>query len=438
MTFSSRCTVPRQWLPFLGPKLGIAKVLYSLATDPDDFDIHNVFPTVTSLGRLLGHEQPLSPHAGGAGIRLEEATNRAMGELVERYAFFAYDGSGAIVASFNELIEQGHRPVPLESLTYFSLEQHRSKTFPYAKFTETTRVVWLKGTHLLDGLTSYVPDQLVSLGNSDSPIEMVPLFYPTSSGCAVATSMEEALFNGLLETIERDAIMIRWYARLPPPILDIDPLDLLPGRPLALHGGLEIRVHDLTVDGDIPVAGVTCIERTGRPCFFILGAGAALDIWTAARKALLEVGQGRPFIKYLVKRSEAPGEDALFSDFESNLRFYAEPSNARYVEWFLQNSKLSARTFSPMPEAKNPRHNLMDLLDRCESMALTPIAFDMTTQEMLDIGLFACKVFVPELVPLCVPSAPFLAHPRLVQFNRSPNLESGSMDIPDWIPHPFP
>src|SRR5271163_1051494 len=103
MAFSSRCAaVPRQWLPFLGPKLGLAKVLYSLATDPDDFDIHNVFPTVTSLGRLLGHEQPLSPHAGGAGVRVEEAINRTMGELVERYAFFAYEGSGAIVASFNE------------------------------------------------------------------------------------------------------------------------------------------------------------------------------------------------------------------------------------------------------------------------------------------------------------------------------------------------
>jgi Putative peptidoglycan binding domain/N-acetylmuramidase len=30
---------------------------------------------------------------------------------------------------------------------------------------------------------------------------------------------------------------------------------------------LEIRFYDMTVDGEVPVVGVTCIERTGRPCF---------------------------------------------------------------------------------------------------------------------------------------------------------------------------
>jgi ribosomal protein S12 methylthiotransferase accessory factor len=435
MRFASKHTVPDQWLPFLGPKLGMAKALYSVATDADDFDVHNVFPAVTSLGRLLGHDQSLSPHAGGAGLRLEEATNRAMGELVERYAWFAYEGSGCVVASFKELVERGCRPAPREYLSYFSPEQCDSKTFPFAQFTDGTQVPWISGVNLLDGSSTYVPKQLVSLTGGESSTETPPVFYPTSSGCALATSMEEAMAKGLLEAVERDAIMIRWYARLPPPRLDIDPTELLPE---ALRGGLEIRLHDLSLDGEIPVAGATCIERTGRPCFFLIGAAAAPDIWTAARKALLEVGQGRPFIKYLVEGSKAPSQDTLFGDFESNLRFYAEPCNARYVEWFLQNNVLSPRTVSPAAEVKNSRHKLMELLDRCQSMALTPIAFDLTTEEMVGAGLFGCKIFVPELVPLCVPSAPFLAHPRLARFIHSGKLDGRSLGVPEWIPHPFP
>ena len=59
---------------------------------------------------------------------------------------------------------------------------------------------------------------------------------------------------------------------------------------------------------------------------------------------------------------------------------------------------------------------LSALLDRCSTMGITPIAFDMTTPEMHDHDLFACRVFVPELVPLSIPSAPFLGHPRLARF----------------------
>lgn len=432
-----RYNVPHRWLPFLGPKLGLAKALYHLAADPDDFDLHQVFPTLTSVGRLLGHEHALDPRAGGAGIRLQDAVNRAMGELLERYAFFVYEGTSPVLLSHRELVERGYRSVPFENFVPFSPEQYRSKNFPFSEFTQTSQILWVEGTNLLDGLPSFVPAELLSLSYF-SHDEKLPCFYPTSSGCAVATSVEEALLRGLLESIERDPVMIRWYARIPPPLLDLDPTEVLGEPPGRQTHRLEIRFHDLTLDGDVPVVGVTCVERTGRSCFFILSAASALTVSAAARKALIENGQGRPFVKSIVGTSEAPLEGAAFSDFESNLRFYAEPSNARYIEWFLQNTSLSTREFSGAGDAQKPLESLRALLDRCSAMAITPIAFDMTTSEMRDAGLFACRVLVPELVPLCVPSAPFFGHPRLARFIASRGLESTFPGIPDWVPHPFP
>jgi ribosomal protein S12 methylthiotransferase accessory factor len=429
--------VPRQWLPFLGPKLGLAKTLFQLAVDPDDFDLHQVFPTLTSVGRLLGHQHALDPRAGGAGVRFEHAVNRAMGELLERYAFFAYEGTSPMLLSYRELVERGYRLVPFQNFVPFSREQYRSKDFPFSEFTETSQVLWMEGTNLLDGLPSFVPAEMLSLSYF-SHDEKLPFFYPTSSGCAVAGSLEEALFKGLLESIERDPVMIRWYARIPPPLLDLDPTDVLGEPPGLQTHKLEIRFHDLTLDGDVPVVGTTCVERTGRSCFFILSAAAALDVATAARKALIENGQGRPFVKSMVGTSEAPLEGAAFNDFESNLRFYAEPSNARYVEWFLQNTTLSTHEFPGARDVQKPFESLRVLLDRCLRMAITPIAFDMTTCEMRDAGLFACRVLVPELVPLCVPSTPFFGHPRLARFITSHKLENTFPGVPDWIPHPFP
>jgi ribosomal protein S12 methylthiotransferase accessory factor len=438
MTGLSRYEVPRQWLPFLGPKLGLAKGLYHLAADPDDFDLHQVFPTLTSVARLLDHEHALDPRAGGTGTRLSDAINRAMGELLERYAFFAYDGTSQISLSYRELIERGYRTAPFENLLPFSPEQYLAKSFPYVEFTESTPIVWVEGTNLLDGLPSFIPGQLVSLSYFHSNQGLPNCFYPTSSGCAVATSVQEALLKGLLELIERDAVMLRWYARLPPPKLNLDPIDVLGESPGLQTCGLEIHFYDLTIDEDIPVIGVTCLERTGRPCFFILSAASALDVSAAARKALIEAGQGRPFVKSLASRSEAPIEGAAFDDFESNLRFYAEPSNSRHVEWFMQNTKISTRKPTTTQNVTDPCESLTALLDHCLDIAVTPIAFDMTTPEMRDNGLFACRVFAPELVPLCVPSAPFLGHKRLAHHIATSRQRGNFECISEWAPHPFP
>jgi ribosomal protein S12 methylthiotransferase accessory factor len=428
--------IPRQWLPFVGKKLGLAKSLSYLSVDPDDYDFHHVFPAATSLGSVLSDTRPFQPRAGGAGIRHEDAVNRAMGELLERYASLAYQGTGRIVASCKTLRAGGHNVVPFEFLRLFSREQLLTQGFPYTEFTEDTPIAWFEGTDLTKGSPIYVPGQLISLGYSPGPDEVATCFYSSSSGCALSTSVGGALLAGLLECIERDAVMLRWYARLAPPMLDLDPADLL-GRPAPLQSrGLQIRFHDLTLDGEVPVVGVTCIERTGRPCFFILSAAAALDTLGAARKALIEAGQGRPFVKFLANVGEPLREGDVFNDFDSNIRFFAEPSNAGFVEWFSENTQLSTRYVPSAQDISDPAGLFDLLLDRC--MGLTPIAFDMTTPELRGHGFFAVKVFVPELVPLCVPSSPFLGHPRLARFIDEGGRDRTTSIIPAWVPHPFP
>jgi ribosomal protein S12 methylthiotransferase accessory factor len=430
--------IPPQWLPFVGRRLGLVRLLSRLSVDPEDFDIHHVIPTETALGNLLGDPREFEPRAGGAGFTHEDAVNRAIGELLERYAALAYRGYGRITSSFDGLADRGCRPVPFETLTLFSREQYLARGFRYREFTSDTAVTWFEGTDLLSGSTVHVPGQLISLAYvPDAGGEVADCFYTTSCGCALATSVEVALLTGLLEFIERDAMMVRWYARLAPPVLDLSPDELL-GRPLRRQTrALEIRFYDLTVDGEVPVVCVGVGERTERPCALIFGTAAGLDTEAAARKALLEAGQGRPFIKLLAELGAARGEGEIFDDFDSNVRFFAEPENAGYVEWFAQNTTPSGRYFPAAETAPGPAASLNLLLDRCARSGLTPIAFDMTTPELHDHGLFACRVFVPELVPFCVPWAPFFGHPRLARWIAEARQPGLSVSLPAWLPHPF-
>jgi ribosomal protein S12 methylthiotransferase accessory factor len=202
--------------------------------------------------------------------------------------------------------------------------------------------------------------------------------------------------------------------------------------------GLDVHFHDLTVDGEVPVVGVTCIEDSGRPCFFILSAAAGVDMLSAARKAMTEAGQGRPFIKTIALTQESSQADGVFNDFDRNLRFYAEPANRHFIAWFLGNSAWSERRAPAVDEAREPTDQLTRLLGKCSHMGLRPIVFDMTLPEMRDRGLFACRVIVPELVPLCVPSAPFLGHPRLAGFMDAAKRGGVASHVPEWLPHPFP
>jgi ribosomal protein S12 methylthiotransferase accessory factor len=438
MRTKRRAPILPQWLPFIGDRLGLVRRLYTLSIDPEDFDLHHVFPVITSLGRLVDRTGEFEPRAGGAGVGLNEAVNSAMGELLERYSAFACESNGKVVSTYGEMERGRVRTVPFEFLTLFSRKQMETPDFPFVEFTQDTPIAWLEGVDLTTGCPIYVPRQLISLGYAPEPNEISNCFYITSSGCALSTSVEGALVSGLLECIERDAVMIRWYARLAPPMLNLDPTQLL-GRRLRLQTeGLELRFHDFTLDGEVPVVGVTCIERSGRPCGFVLGSSAALDAAAASRQALIEAGQGRPFIKVLAIQQEAPAAGGTFKDFDSNVRFFAEPSNARYVDWFLQNRRLSTRHFPAVPDSLDAAEVCDLLLKRCSNMRITPIAFDLTTPELRDHGLFVCRVFVPELIPLCIPFAPFFGHPRLANYIDEARREGSAASVPDWVPHPFP
>src|ERR1700675_3035033 len=92
-----------QWLPFIGERLGFVRRLSTLSIDLEDFDLHHVFPTTTSLGRLVDETSEFEARAGGAGVYLNEAVNRAMGELLERYSAFARGSIGKIVSTYREM-----------------------------------------------------------------------------------------------------------------------------------------------------------------------------------------------------------------------------------------------------------------------------------------------------------------------------------------------
>jgi bacteriocin biosynthesis cyclodehydratase domain-containing protein len=123
----------------------------------------------------------------------------------------------------------------------------------------------------------------------DYPIDPARRFHiGDSNGCAAGRTKADALLRGLLELIERDAVAIWWYNRLPRPAVRPDLSAVVEGRTLLQHRKRTLEVLDLTTDTGIPAAvAVSCRVDTGDQ--ILLGFGADLSVERAAEKAVEEL-----------------------------------------------------------------------------------------------------------------------------------------------------
>ena len=78
----------------------------------------------------------------------------------------------------------------------------------------------------------------------------------TSNGCALGGSLEEAIFYGIMEVVERDSFLLTWYAQLSLPRLDPysandKELELMIDRARAA-AGYDIYLYNSTMEHGIP------------------------------------------------------------------------------------------------------------------------------------------------------------------------------------------
>ncbi|MCC7550891.1 MAG: YcaO-related McrA-glycine thioamidation protein [Methanobacterium sp.] len=124
-----------------------------------------------------------------------------------------------------------------------------------------------------------------------------PLFKSNTNGLASGNALEEAVFHGITEVVERDAWSI--FEALRQPKMEVDcnstenPLirDILSKFQKA---GVDVKLVDLTADVEITtMAAVSDDTVLKDPALLTLGVGTHLDPEVAAIRALTEVAQSR-------------------------------------------------------------------------------------------------------------------------------------------------
>ena len=292
--------------------LGPVTSLNVLRPDILDLGLYSSSCGHSALGSLLpdfkvktGIADNILIPGGGKGPTMRQPMLGGLGEIAERLLSVLHFGTmldRLKLATHEQLVAQGVLALGPGEIPLFAPEQYASPDFGYARFTPETTLRWMEGTDLLSGKTVLVPAQLIHIYYNHHPGE-AQIGYPTTGGLAFHTDPRLAILHGIYEYVERDAINIAWYCRLPPPRIEVDLASFLkhqgfPFGRMTTPCLPKVDVFLNTLDVDWPVLTAVAIDAWREERAFLGGGGASFSRDRALMQAVFELGQSRTALKF--------------------------------------------------------------------------------------------------------------------------------------------
>jgi ribosomal protein S12 methylthiotransferase accessory factor len=386
---SGRAATPEAMLRRYGHLVSPLTGLVDRVT-PSGEEVHDLlhicnaeFAVPPALGRSGAQSFVQRRRSAGRGITPDQARAAALCEALERYSGFFRGTESRIEASWRQLGGEAIHPnacLQISDRQFAGREAWNRLDFPYhwlpEPFEEERPIDWTPAWSLTGQGFKWLPAAYCFY---DYPWPDEHRFCRAdSNGCAAGSCLEEAILQGFLEIVERDALALWWYNRAPRPSIRLDGFR----QPYftALKEwlgslGREIWVLDVTTDLGIPAFAAICREIPPRPGDILLGAGAHLDPAVALARALTEVNQFLP--SFLAGRRRR-----ILSD---------DPGAAAYL---LPDPDVTPRDAGDFEDLSRPdlREEIELCVDRARACGLEVLVVDQTRE---DVGLPVARVVVP-------------------------------------------
>lgn len=432
---------------------------YSGSADPYSLD-HAISRQLELSGFQAGLDRQI--YGGGKGLDLYGTLGSSIGEAVERMlgsfaSLGVADGEG-MMASYDQMVAAGRTCLGPDDFSYFQDSDFDEVGFLFQRWRKSTEVYWVSGRALLSGGTVWVPAQFVHLFHLMRTGETA-VGISSSGGLATHLDLERAVSHAILELVERDAINLRWFSRLPPTRIDVDcafgDRDIDRWMASAKRVGLDVQFYLQTVDIDevFVVTAVAWDDQLEEWSYFA-GGGAGLDITTTVRSAIAELIQAERMIRiptlapnwdlsWGIARmfgSAADMKPEEFSNFIQVVPYYGHRKNRHKLDWYFkpddQKSVNLSECLSRTSAAESHHDEYELVLELCRRHGLEPVLFDLTPDTFDEVSL--AKVVVTGLVPAFAPNTPLLGHPRYATIGSTLGVRDAPMESADFSTDPLP
>lgn len=386
--------VVERWGHLTDPVTGVADEIRRAPGAPD---FTHAYLSGHNLAVGASSRAGLRMNSGGKGVTAAEARAGALCEAVERYSGTRHGDEPTVRDTLRALGGDALHP---NDGQLFHDRQFRDRDrwnatgspFQYVpeRFDPDRPVDWTPVWSLTDGRQRLLPSSMLYFAPGE-PAPGEPR--ADSSGNAAGCSPEDALIQGFLELVERDAVALWWYNRTRQPAVDLEAF----GEPYIeriTEGhrrlGREVWALDLTSDLGVPAVVALSRRTGGRSEDIVFGFGAHFDPRIALRRALTELGQMLPAVAGA--RPDGTGYRVHAAEPLAWWRG-ATLANQPYLG---PDRAEPART--PASWAYTPRTDLRDdvtaAVDLVAAHGMELLVLDQTRP---DIGLPVVKVLVPGL-----------------------------------------
>lgn len=291
-TVTSRATVAhfrRNVSPLTGVVKKLEPIDANLPLNTNYYAQHNFSAPAESVDQLRAG---LQGGSFGKGSTAEQAEASALMEAIERYSGIFQGDEVRIARRFADFPE-GEAILP-NDVQLFSEEQLRTRLMPQADdahpvpppLDPSEKIEWTPAWSLRDKRFRYLPTGLMYFFYRDA--------HTDSNGCAAGNTLEEAIVQGFLELVERDAYAIWWYNQVRRAALDLDQFDdsyVRDLRRLFTAAGRNVWVLDVTSDLGVPTYVAIMHWMTDGHENIEFGSGAHFDRRIALLRALTELNQ---------------------------------------------------------------------------------------------------------------------------------------------------
>jgi bacteriocin biosynthesis cyclodehydratase domain-containing protein len=352
------------------------------------------------MDRLDHLKQGLRNASSGKGMSETQAKASALCEAVERYSGESTGGELRVTRALQDWKDaEAYHP---NDIMLYSTQQYAQREAWNKKGSRFNVVPepldahrpidWTPLWSLTGQRHKYLPTQLLycraPAGEGDDTFYAIGC----SNGNAAGNTLEEAILQGFCELVERDAVALWWYNRLPKPGVAVETF----GEPHLLQLAEHYRRRhqrvtwalDLTSDLGIPVFAAVSKVIDGKEERLLFGLGCHLDASIALQRAFAEMNQ-------LLAVAHA-GEDGELSVEDAETLAWLRHATVANQPYMAADPGQSLKRVDDYP-VQHSGEFLQDI-DHCrgiiEAQGMEMLVLDQTRA---DVGMPVVKVVVPGL-----------------------------------------
>lgn len=416
-------------------KIQRIKLLKGIWKIPAFNDEPRIYRYITQINSSVykGDGMPPDPISEGTSLILQNAFNKSCFEACERYSLADFKFRDFTYASFNQL-KQGNPAINPDRFCHISKQQRKQDRFRDFSFSANSFFYWTKCKNLFTNRGLFLPSQLIYCPYLYKDEKRIML--PISTGTAFGSCLEDALYRGICEVIERDAYSISYLLRIPPFLLEYSSFTNKVEEILEKFRKfrLEVRSYLLYSDINVPTVLSMILDSSEIAPPISLGLKTDHNLENAIVGSIEEAFQIRTWIRTCMVKSSFEGKTYTERVVLKRALFWTHRKNLQLLDFITETPKIKEISQGETVKYKSTtvKTKLQMVKQELRKKDFSVYYKDITYKPLKKLGFAVVKCLIPDLHPMHLDEDyPYEGGIRLEKLKRQI-----STDI-NRVPHPF-